>query len=151
MGYWIPFPAFGLDRRFDRCASVVFEREGRLYYFRLYLFVRTCTRAESSEFTNCDTVSFSSSKNPRLRNLDHHTLTPFCKIFTSRYRIVRSRSRNTMDYFVREKESINACTHVVHKRMGISSRNGASSWNKRAKIFSICARFEQSLLFLISN
>lgn len=113
-----------MDRRFDRCASVVFEREGRLYYFRLYLFVRTCTRAESSEFTNCDTVSFSSSKNPRLRNLDHHTLTPFCKIFTSRYRIVRSRSRNTMDYFVREKESINACTHVVHKRMGISSRNG---------------------------
>lgn len=38
MGYWIPFPAFGLDRRFDRCERCFRERRS-IVLFVIFIFV----------------------------------------------------------------------------------------------------------------
>lgn len=107
MVYWILFPGFGLDRRFDRCE----EREGRLYFHPYYRYVMLRSRA----FTNCVTVPF-------LRILVS-PWPPFAKssLPDRTFDLERTISQH-MDYFGREKES--ECVHArCTQRMGISSRN----------------------------
>lgn len=107
MVYWILFPGFGLDRRFDRCE----EREGRLYFHLYYRYVMLRSRA----FTNCVTVPF-------LRILVS-PWPPFAKssLPDRTFDLERTISQH-MDYFGREKES--ECVHArCTQRMGISSRN----------------------------
>lgn len=107
MVYWILFPGFGLDRRFDRCE----EREGRLYFHLYYRYVMLRSRA----FTNCVTVPF-------LRILVS-PWPPFAKssLPDRKFDLERTISQH-MDYFGREKES--ECVHArCTQRMGISSRN----------------------------
>ena len=107
MVYWILFPGFGLDRRFDRFE----EREGRLYFHPYYRYVMLRSRA----FTNCVTVPF-------LRILVS-PWPPFAKssLPDRTFDLERTISQH-MDYFGREKES--ECVHArCTQRMGISSRN----------------------------
>ncbi len=94
MVYWILFPGFGLDRRFDRCE----EREGRLYFHLYYRYV-----AESSVY---ELRYRSFSKNPRF------ALASVCKILTSRSN-VRSRTYDIATYgllWLGERERMRART-----------------------------------------
>lgn len=114
----------GVDVTFDRCVFSwsSFEREERsllsIVFSRVVVGV-TCTR---STRTNCDIVF---SKNPCfVAGLDHRR-----RLQNPRFPIERSisnvRYRNIRIITLHGRKGINkcACTHVVHKRMGISSRN----------------------------
>lgn len=103
-----------------------------------------CYVAESSVY---ELRYRSFSKNPRF------ALASVCKILTSERSISNVRYRNIWITLAGRKRA-NACTHVVHNAWEFhhgTRVTRCSSWNKRAKIFSICATFEQFLLLNSNN
>lgn len=104
-----------------------------------------CYVAESSVY---ELRYRSFSKNPRF------ALASVCKILTSRSN-VRSRTYDIATYgllWPGERERMRARTlYTTHGNFITERVTRCSSWNKRAKIFSICATFEQFLLLNSNN